>query len=90
MPKSANEALRPEAGTPPPRRSRQSRNQLVVFLNFIVTALMFGVIAGGVLVYYGKHAVRGSRDRRPATSTVMVKPNTGSPGHRRPAASGAA
>jgi len=24
VPKSANEALRPEAGTPPPRRSRQS------------------------------------------------------------------
>ena len=49
VPKSANEALRPEAGTPPPRRSRQSRNQVVVFLNFLMTALVFGVVAGGVL-----------------------------------------
>ena len=65
VPKSANEALRPEAGTPPPRRSRQSRNQIVVFLNFIITALVFGVVAGGVLAYYGKRSSR-RRGRRPA------------------------
>ena len=77
VPKSANEALRPEAGTPPPRRSRQSRNQVVVFLNFIVTALMFGVIAGGVLVYYGKQQFEQPGPSA-SDSTVMVKPNTGS------------
>ena len=94
VPKSANEALRPEAGTPPPRRSRQSRNQIVVFLNFIVTALIFGVIAGGVLAYYGKQQFEAPGPSTSAT-TVMIKPNTGiqeigdqlraaRPDHRRP------
>jgi UPF0755 protein len=76
VPKSANEALRPEAGTPPPRRSRQSRNQIVVFLNFIVTALVFGVVAGGVLAYYGKQQFEAPGPTTSAT-TVMIKPSTG-------------
>jgi UPF0755 protein len=76
VPKSANEALRPEAGTPPPRRSRQSRNQIVVFLNFIVTALVFGVVAGGMLAYYGKQQFEAPGPTTSAT-TVMIKPSTG-------------
>src|SRR5882757_10987839 len=76
VPKSANEALRPEAGTPPPRRSRQSRNQIVVFLNFIITALVFGVVASGVLAYYGKQQFDAPGPATSAT-TVMIKPNTG-------------
>jgi UPF0755 protein len=76
VPKSANEALRPEAGTPPPRRSRQSRNQIVVFLNFIVTAMVFGVVASGVLAYYGKRQFEAPGPASSAT-TVMIKPNTG-------------
>ena len=76
VPKSANEALRPEAGTPPPRRSRQARNQIVVFLNFIITALFFGVVAGGMLAYYGKLQFEAPGPATSAT-TVMIKPNTG-------------
>jgi UPF0755 protein len=76
VPKSANEALRPEAGTPPPRRSRQARNQVVVFLNFLVTALVFGVVAGGVLAYYGKQQFEAPGPTTSA-STVMIKPSTG-------------
>ena len=76
VPKSANEALRPEAGTPPPRRSRQSRNQIVVFLNFIVTALMAGVIVGGIVAYYGKQQFEKPGPSTTAT-TVLIKPKTG-------------
>ncbi len=76
VPKSANEALRPEAGTPPPRRSRQSRNQIVVFLNFIITAMVFGVVVSGILAYYGKRQFEAPGPTTSAT-TVTIKPNTG-------------
>lgn len=76
VPKTASEALRPEAGTPPPKRSRQSRNQIVVFLNFLVTLLVFALIAGGILAYLGKREFDGPG---PSTTvaTVLIKPNTG-------------
>ena len=45
IPKSANEALRPERVPQPPRRSRKARSQLVIFLNFVMTAIVFITIA---------------------------------------------
>ena len=36
IPKSPNEALRPERVPQPPRRSRKARSQLVIFLNFVI------------------------------------------------------
>jgi UPF0755 protein len=76
VPKTASDALRPEAGTPPPRRSRQSRNQVVVFLNFLFTLLVFVVIAGGVMMYFGKREFDAPGPST-APATVLVKPNTG-------------
>ncbi len=38
----------------PPKRSRHSRNQLVIFLNFCLTAGLFVVLAAGALLYWGK------------------------------------
>jgi UPF0755 protein len=76
VPKTANEALRPEAGTPPPRRSRGSRNQIVVFLNFLFTLLVFVVIAGGVMLYMGKREFDAPGPST-APATVLIKPNTG-------------
>jgi UPF0755 protein len=76
VPKTANEALRPEAGTPPPRRSRRSHNQIVVFLNFIMTLLVFIVLAGGVLAYLGKREFE-SPGSTTSSATVLIKPNTG-------------
>jgi UPF0755 protein len=76
VPKTANEALRPEAGTPPPRRSRGSRNQIVVFLNFLFTLLVFVVLAGGVLVYFGKQEFDAPGPST-APATVLIKPSTG-------------
>ncbi len=56
VPKTANEALRPEAGTPPPKRSRASRSQFVVFLNFLVSLVMLVVLGAGIGVYFGRQA----------------------------------
>ena len=76
VPKSASEALRPEAGTPPPRRSRASRGQVVVFLNFMISLIMIVVIGAGVAVYFGKKSFDG---QGPSTTdeTFLVKPNSG-------------
>jgi UPF0755 protein len=56
VPKSANEALRPEPGTPPPVRvrSRKSRSQIVVFLNFLMTIAVLAAVSAGAAVYFGK------------------------------------
>ncbi|MEP6566917.1 MAG: 4-amino-4-deoxychorismate lyase, partial [Mesorhizobium sp.] len=53
VPKTASEALRPEAGTPPPRRSRASRSQVVVFMNFVISSVMLMVLAAGITLYFG-------------------------------------
>ena len=76
VPKTASEALRPEAGTPPPKRSRASRSQIVVFMNFIVTGAMLAIILVGVALYVGKREFDGPG---PSTTTTnfMVRQNTG-------------
>ncbi len=55
IPKSANEALRPEQVPEPPsrRRSRQARSQIVIFLNFVMTVIVFATIIGIGIFYYG-------------------------------------
>src|SRR5690606_35520819 len=76
VPKSPNEALRPALGTPPPRRSRQSRNQFVLFLNFVVSAIFILVLAAGVAFYLGKREFEGPGPSHPP-EIVLIKPNTG-------------
>ena len=76
MPKTASEALRPEKGTPPPKRSRKSRSQLVVFMNFLVSSVILVVLAAGVAVYLGKSEFDG-RGPSATTENFLVKPNTG-------------
>jgi len=44
-PKSPTEALQPEPIPPPPPRSRAARHPLVVFLNFVLTVAIVGVVA---------------------------------------------
>ena len=78
MPKTANEALRPEKGTPPPppRRSRRSRSQVVVFLNFMLSLVLLAIVGAGLGVYFGKKAFV---EAGPSTTgdTFLVKPSTG-------------
>ncbi len=54
VPKSANEVLRPEPGVQPPKRSRKARSQIVVFMNFIMSLLVFVAVGAGAAAYYGK------------------------------------
>ncbi|MDQ0319768.1 UPF0755 protein [Pararhizobium capsulatum DSM 1112] len=56
IPKSANEALRPEKVPMPPKRSRKARSQLVIFLNFLMTLIVFLTIAAAGTVYYAMTA----------------------------------
>ena len=52
IPKSANEALRPEPVPSPPRRSRKARSQVVIFLNFIMTTIVLVTLAAAAVFYY--------------------------------------
>ncbi|MBX9464727.1 MAG: endolytic transglycosylase MltG [Aquamicrobium sp.] len=76
VPKSASEALRPQAGTPPPRRSRRSRSQVVVFLNFVMSSIVLLVIAAFIAVWFGKTTFEGPGPLA-TPDTFLVKPNTG-------------
>ncbi|ESX12683.1 MULTISPECIES: endolytic transglycosylase MltG [unclassified Mesorhizobium] len=76
VPKTAAEALRPEAGTPPPKRSRASRSQVVVFMNFVISAVMLMILAAGVSLYFGKQAFN-EPGPSVAGDTFLVKPSTG-------------
>jgi UPF0755 protein len=53
-PKSPTEALQPEAVPPPPPRSRAVRHPLVVFLNFLLTLVVVGVVGTGAAIFFGK------------------------------------
>lgn len=77
IPKTASEALRPEAGTPPPvKRSRASRSQFVVFLNFLISLIILVVLAVGAAVYFGRQEFFGPGPSV-AGDTFLVKPKTG-------------
>lgn len=76
VPKTASEALRPQAGTPPPARSRRSRSQFVVFLNFLMSLIVFVTIVAFGAVWYGKRSFEGPGPLATA-DTILVKPNTG-------------
>jgi UPF0755 protein len=76
MPKTAYETLAPASGGRGARRSRQSRNQFVVFLNFLVSGIVLLTIAAGFGIYIGKQVFDGAG---PSTkdSVFMVNPKTG-------------
>ncbi|MDZ5696292.1 endolytic transglycosylase MltG [Chelativorans sp. M5D2P16] len=75
--RSSHEVLRPQKGTPPPpRRSRGSRNQFVVFMNFVLSCVVFLVVVAGAAFYFGKREFDG-RGPSTTTETVMIRPNTG-------------
>jgi UPF0755 protein len=76
VPKSASEALRPAPGPMPPKRSRRARSQVVIFMNFLMSAIVLVTIGAGLSVWYGKSIFEGPG---PSTEndTVLIKPNTG-------------
>ncbi|PWK75592.1 endolytic transglycosylase MltG [Aminobacter sp. AP02] len=76
VPKTAQEALRPEIGTPPPKRSRASRNQIVVFMNFMMSTAVLVMLAGGAALYFGKREFNGEGPST-APTTFLVKEKSG-------------
>lgn len=52
IPKSPNEALKPERVPDPPRRSKKARSQLVIFLNFVMTAVVIVCVVAVAGFYY--------------------------------------
>ncbi|MFK0163780.1 endolytic transglycosylase MltG [Rhizobium sp. NPDC090279] len=60
IPKSANEALRPERVPDPPKRSRKARSQMVIFLNFLMTLAVFVAVAAVGGAYYAFSIYQGS------------------------------
>ncbi|MEM6461953.1 MAG: endolytic transglycosylase MltG [Pseudomonadota bacterium] len=54
IPQSARQALKPEEAPQPPKRSQRARSQFVVFLNFIMSFIVFITLAAAGAVYYGK------------------------------------
>lgn len=75
--KTASEALRPQAGTPPPSRSKRSRSQFVVFLNFVMSVVVLVTVAGFAAVWYGKYLFETEGPLATA-DTVMVRDGAGS------------
>ncbi len=76
VPKSANEALRPEKGVPPPHRSRYARNRFVVFLNFLMSMTVLVILGAGFMVFYGKQRFDEPGPTKVA-SNFVVKKNAG-------------
>ncbi len=56
IPKSPNEALRPERVPEPPKRSKKARSQVVIFLNFVMTLVVLGCAAAIAVFYYAVSA----------------------------------
>ncbi|WP_105385748.1 endolytic transglycosylase MltG [Neorhizobium alkalisoli] len=76
IPKSPNEALKPERVPEPPRRSKKARSQLVIFLNFVMTMVVLVCIAGVAGFYYMISTFQGAGPLE-ANAHFMVRPGTG-------------
>ncbi|MFN7027059.1 MAG: endolytic transglycosylase MltG [Pseudorhizobium sp.] len=76
IPKSPNEALKPERVPEPPRRSRNARSQLVIFLNFVMTMVVLVCVVAVAGFYY---VVSSFQKEGPleANARFMVRPGNG-------------
>ncbi|WP_136658706.1 endolytic transglycosylase MltG [Nitratireductor sp. XY-223] len=54
VPQSARQALKPEEAPQPPKRSERARSQFVVFMNFMLSLVVFLMLAAAGAVYFGK------------------------------------
>lgn len=76
IPKSPNEALKPERVPEPPRRSKKARSQLVIFLNFLMTMVVAVCLLAVGVVYY---MISTFQEPGPleANTHFMVRPGNG-------------
>ena len=75
VPKSAKEVLRPEPGVPRPKkaRSKTARSQVVIFMNFMMSLLVFLVLGAGAAFYFGKQKFEEAGPLTEAKSFVVPK-----------------
>jgi UPF0755 protein len=73
IPKSPSEALRPERVPEPPKRSRNARSQVVLFLNFIMTMTVLVCVAALIGVYYAVSSYQ-SPGPLPTNTNFIVRP----------------
>ncbi len=76
IPKSPNEALKPERVPEPPRRSKKARSQLVIFLNFVMTLVVIICVAGVAAFYYMLSTFQGPGPLE-ANARFTVRPGSG-------------
>ncbi len=76
IPKSPNEALKPERLPDPPRRSKKARSQVIIFLNFVMTTVVFVAIVAVAGFYY---LIRSFQDPGPLETNThfMVRQGNG-------------
>ena len=72
-PKSPRQAIQPETGAPPPKRSRYARHPLIVVLNFFMMISVLVVIGLGAGLYFGRLAFN-SKGPLQQTKTVLISP----------------
>lgn len=76
-PVSASKALQPQLGTPPPtKRSRGSRGRFVIFMNLMLSILIFAAICAGGYAWYAKRSFENPGPNM-ADTTFVVRPNSG-------------
>jgi UPF0755 protein len=71
IPKSPNEALRPERVPEPPRRSRKARGQVVLFLNFIMTMAVLVCVVAVIGFYYATSTYRNPGPLQTNTNFIV-------------------
>ncbi|MBP2560710.1 UPF0755 protein [Neorhizobium galegae] len=76
IPKSPNEALKPERVPEPPRRSKKARSQVVIFLNFVMTMVVVLCVIGVAGFYYMISAFQQPGPLE-ANTHFMVRPGNG-------------
>jgi UPF0755 protein len=76
IPKSPNEALKPERVPEPPRRSKKARSQVVIFLNFLMTMVVILCVIGVAGFYYMISAFQQPGPLE-ANTHFMVRPGNG-------------
>ncbi|MBX5144299.1 endolytic transglycosylase MltG [Rhizobium lentis] len=71
IPKSPNEALRPERVPEPPKRSRNARSQIVLFLNFIMTMAVLVCVVAVIAFYYATSTYQGPGPLQTNTNFIV-------------------
>jgi UPF0755 protein len=75
-PRSPREALQPESVPPPPPRSLAVRHPAVVFMNFVLTAVIVTVIALGIGLFTVRSQFNSASETQQARTTT-VEPGAG-------------